>query len=111
MAMFPFFRQNKPRQFDYRPRFFDPEAEAREKRKREVLGENYMENYYPKEECPKKNSSDLDDDYIPGRYLQDLRIRRGIIADRRAQEKKRMTMTRIILFIVLLALVVWWLYF
>lgn len=34
----------KPRQFDYKPRYFDPEKEARQERRRELLGERYDEN-------------------------------------------------------------------
>ena len=33
-----FFYTPKPRQFDYRPRYYDPEKEAREKRREELLG-------------------------------------------------------------------------
>lgn len=36
-----FFNQRKPRGFNYRPRYYDPETEAREERKKIVLGEKY----------------------------------------------------------------------
>lgn len=34
----------KPRQFDYKPRYYDPQKEAREERRKELLGERYDEN-------------------------------------------------------------------
>ncbi len=38
---FTFFRLPSVRKFDYKPRYFDPEKEKREARKREILGDSY----------------------------------------------------------------------
>ena len=45
MLINPLMRTRKPRQFEYKPRHFDPEQEAREARKREVLGADYQKAY------------------------------------------------------------------
>ena len=45
MLINPLMRTRKPRQFEYKPRYFDPEQEAREARKREVLGADYQKAY------------------------------------------------------------------
>lgn len=45
-----FFKHRKPRGFNYQPRFYDPDAEAREERKKIVLGERYK--------APQKNAPD-----------------------------------------------------
>ncbi len=89
MSMFGFsaFKTRKPRDFDYRPRYFDPEKEAREERRREVLGE--------------KAFDDGDKEYKPGMYIGELRMRRGIIADRRQRAKSRAGSMRLVIFIVL----------
>lgn len=52
MALFSFYNQRKPRQFDHKPIYWDPHKEAREERvsriKREMgLEEESLENYKP----------------------------------------------------------------
>jgi hypothetical protein len=39
MALFKFFHTPKPRGFNYKPIYFDPEQEEREKRRRKYSGE------------------------------------------------------------------------
>ncbi len=55
MLKFTAFRTQKPRQFNYIPRFYDPEKEAREERRKQVLG-----------------ISDVDEggEYTPGKYIR-----------------------------------------
>ena len=58
------FRQ-KPREFNYRPRYFDPEQEARDERKREILGDEAVDGHEGAEE------------YRPGQYIRQRKMRRG----------------------------------
>lgn len=50
MSFFSFFQARKPRQFDYTPRYYDPQKEAREERIRQIEAEIAAEKgEYPKE--------------------------------------------------------------
>ena len=93
---FSFMRMPKPRQFEYRPRHYDPVEEERLARKRELLGEDYT-------------GEAVDGDYKPGQYIRQLRIRRGIIADREKKQKRQRRSLRSIVMLVLLAAFAWWL--
>lgn len=97
---FKFFHAPKPRQFDYIPRYYSPEKEEREERKKTVLGENYKDAY--ENEGEKK-------EYEPGQFVNQVRIRRGIIADRERVEKKRMRTLRALVFLILLIAIGYWL--
>lgn len=73
-----FFRQRKPRGFNYTPRYYDPEAEAREERKKIVLGEKYKA---PGEERA---------DYVPGSYVrQSVSARRGMHAAETMRKRRK----------------------
>lgn len=84
-----FFRR-KPRQFNYSPRYYDAEAEAREERKRLILGEDYDKDY----------KAD-DKGYTPGKYIRRAQVHRmkGNVS---TKDKGRNIMVRLIIFIVLL---------
>lgn len=89
----------KPRQFDYKPRYYDQEQERREQRKRELLGADYQEKY--------KTEEQRKADYVPGRYLRDsIKVRRGIGSS--AKDNSSMGL-RIVVIIIALALAAWWL--
>ena len=91
---FSFFHKPKPRSFEYKPRFYDPVEEEREARKRELLGENY---------------AGKDEEYRPGQYIKQMRIRRGIIANREKSERRQRRTLRSIIMLVLLVAFAWWL--
>lgn len=61
--------KRRPNQFNYIPRYFDPEKERREARRRELRGE----------------SSNDDTPYTPGKYIRTVREAR---AERKAQQKQ-----------------------
>ena len=86
-----FFYTPKPRQFDYRPRYYDPEQEAREKRREELLGVR-----------PSGDGA-----YVPGEMLRRRRMQRMMESEagaaRRARKKKG---SMLFLLVVLAALVV-----
>lgn len=88
------FRVPKPRAFEYQPRHYDPAAEERETRKRALLGDDY--------------ESAEAGEYRPGQYIGDLRIRRGIIADRQRSERKQRRTLRSLIMLVLLGVMAWW---
>lgn len=90
--MAKFFNTPKPRQFDYRPRYYDPEKEARDKRREEILGKR----------AP-------DGEYVPGEMLRNRQMKRMIAADegRHTKRKKGSTLMLIILLVLLGLAVVW----
>ena len=89
----PFFRQRKPRGFNYAPRYYDPEKEAREERKKIVLGEKYK--------APDEDSKD----YVPGSYIRlSVSARRGAHAADTMKKRRRKTQ-RIPVLLALLAVV------
>ena len=61
--------KKRPNQFNYIPRYFDPEKERREARRRELRGE----------------SSNDTTEYTPGKYIRTVREAR---AERKAQQKQ-----------------------
>ena len=88
----------KPRQFDYRPRYFDPEQERREQRKRELLGVDYKEKHMTEEE--RKAA------YVPGKYLRDnIKVRRGIGTSARNNSSAGL---RVVVIVILLGFAAWW---
>ena len=95
-VMAKFFYTPKPRQFDYKPRYYDPEKEAREQRRRELLGERDITT---------------DDDYVPGDLLRHRKMQRMIAADNSsAKRKKSSSFILLIAVLVLLVLAVAWVF-
>ncbi len=89
-----FFKRAKPRQFEYKPRYYDPEKEAREQRRRELCGEDPEEG---------KNG-----EYKPGQYIRrDMLARRGI-GQRGRRTKSTMNVTRTVLALLCLGAIVLW---
>ena len=84
-----FFKCPKPRQFNYKPLYYDPKKEEWEEKKRRVLGEEALADEDKKQEK-----------YVPGSYIQKARLNR-ITAE---PEKKQKQNTFIIRFIIVLAL-------
>ena len=97
MIKFTAFRTQKPRQFTYIPRHYDPEKERREERRRELLGER-------DEPLP-------EGEYKPGQYLlRSIAVRRG--TDRSLSKRHNPSRPlRIVIVIVLLFLALWWVLF
>ena len=88
----------KPRQFDYRPRYYDLETERREQRKKELLGVDYREKHMTPEERAKN--------YVPGKYLRNnIKMRRGIGNSRRNSSS---TVIRLVLVLFFCGLLIWW---
>jgi len=92
---FGFIHTPKPRAFEYRPRHYDPVQEEREIRKQELLGDDYVR----KDE----------EEYRPGQYIKQLRIRRGIIANREKKQRRQRRTLRSLIFLILLIAFAWWL--
>lgn len=94
MIKFTAFRTQKPRQFNYIPRHYDPEQERREERRRELLG-------YRADDLP-------EGEYKPGQY-----VRRSVSARRGTDNSlsRRHSPSRplkLIIFMLLLGVAVWW---
>lgn len=89
-----FFYTPKPRQFSYKPRFYDPEKEAREKRREELLGVRPAEGEV----------------YVPGELLRRRRMQR-MMEDATAARRKKQKGSGLLLvaFIVLLIVAFLWL--
>lgn len=85
-----FFKVNRPRQFNYTPRYYDPEKEARAQRRKELLGED------PLADAPQG-------EYKPGQYIRhSVAARRGSIVTRKHERKPGGG--RVLIFVLLLVL-------
>lgn len=93
LSFLPF--RAKPRRFDYKPLYFDPEKEAREERKKQVLGESYT----------RINQDNASQEYIPGEFIREIKIRRGVIASQDRGSKIRGSSIRLLVFVVLVGIV------
>lgn len=95
-----FFSQRKPRGFNYKPRFYDPDAEEREARKRVVLGEKYV-------------SKEADENYVPGSMIRrHVATRRGGVADTMHKRRKKTASIPILIAVLaLLGYLIWMWYF
>lgn len=94
-----FFSQRKPRGFSYKPRFYDPDAEEREERKRVVLGDRY--------------ESKSEAEYVPGSLIREhVSSRRGGVADAmRKRRKKTASIPILVAVLVVIGYLVWRWYF
>jgi len=101
MIGFTAFKTRKPREFNYRPRYYDPEQEAWEGRKKEVRADREMLG---------DTFKDSDEEYVPGQYVRQIRIRRGVTARRMAEKKNKAGNVRIIILIVLSLALLWWVF-
>lgn len=72
----------KPRQFEYKPRHWDPEAEEREERRRILLGAEYGEGVYK-----------------PGMYIREKRLKRMQERDRDRARRRKSGVIRTVIFL------------
>ncbi|MEG1607152.1 MAG: hypothetical protein RR931_06140 [Mucinivorans sp.] len=84
MLGFSFGGTRKPRQFEYKPRYWDPEKEAREERRRQILGEDYTS----------------DNGHKPGMLILEGRLRRMQHAER-TKRGSRTVLLRTAIFVIL----------
>ena len=110
-----FFSQRKPRGFNYRPRYYDPDAEAREERKKIVLGERYRSPEQRVKDAAKAAGEDVsEENYVPGSIVREhVAARRNIHAADAVRKHRRKTRSVPVLLgiLVLIALIVYMLYF
>lgn len=85
-----FGHRKKPRTFGYKPRHFDPEFEAREDRKRAILGTEYCEG-----------------EYRPGLLIREGRMKRMQSNNVRAQKASKVTLIRTAIFVGLVFGILW----
>ena len=89
----------KPRQFDYKPRYFDPEKERREIRKKQMFGVDHDERHL----CDEERRAA----YVPGKYLHSsIKTRRGIGSTK--VQNKRKSGLALMLVLVVIGLATWW---
>ncbi len=79
-------KRQKPRQFNYKPRFFDLESE-------EMAAAKMAKGIYDEEDAKK---------YVPGSYIKNRRAKRMVIDENNNLQKRRSMMVRAIIFLVLL---------
>ncbi|WP_294591879.1 hypothetical protein [uncultured Rikenella sp.] len=72
----------KPRQFEYKPRYWDPEAEERKTRRRMILGDDYAEG-----------------EYRPGMYIRERRLLRMQEQERERAQRQKRNSIRTVLFL------------
>ncbi len=113
-----FFSQRKPRGFNYTPRYYDPEAEEREQRKRIVLGDKYRtpaQRARDEAAAAGETEGAPAEEYVPGSFLREhIAARRGSAhaADvMRRRRKKTRSVPVLIGMLIIIALIVWMLYF
>ena len=83
----------KPRQFEYKPRYWDPDAEAREARRRMILGDDYAEG-----------------EYRPGMYIRERRLLRMQEREHDRSERNRRVAIRTVLFLAGVVVVLYLMY-
>lgn len=81
----------KARQFEYQPRYYDAQQEAREARRRAILGQQYVED---------------DNSHKPGMLIRQGRLRRMQHAQR-TQKSSRSTLLRAAIFVILVFGALW----
>ncbi len=110
-----FFSQKKPRGFNYIPRYYDPEAEAREDRKKIVLGERYRTPAERKRDEARAAGEEVGaENYVPGNFLREhIAARRGAHASdtMRKRRKKVASIPVLVGILALIVLIVWMMYF
>lgn len=106
MIGFTAFKTRKPREFNYRPRFYDPEQEAWEERKKEVRAAQGILN----DKYTESATSGDSDGYVPGQYVRQVRIRRGAVARRQNRGRNRSGMTRLLIIFALAFLMALWIF-
>ncbi|MDR2883150.1 MAG: hypothetical protein LBU98_05170 [Alistipes sp.] len=109
-----FFSQRKPRGFNYRPRYYDPDAEERENRKKIVLGDRYRTPAQRKADAARAAGEDAPDNYVPGAYLREhISARRGAHASDVMRKRRRKTQSIPVRIVILAAIVffIWMFYF
>ena len=111
-----FFSQRKPRGFNYLPRYYNPEAEAREDRKKIVLGDKYRSPAQRANDEARAAGTDVvEENYVPGSFLREhiASRRRNLHAADVMRKRRRKTRNVYVLLgmLVLIVLIVWMLYF
>ncbi len=110
-----FFSQRKPRGFNYRPRYYDPDAEAREERKKIVLGEKYRSPAQRERDAAQAAGEQVEPEkYVPGSILREhVASRRGSHAADvvRRRRKKTHSIPVLLGMLALIGLIVWMMYF
>lgn len=111
-----FFNQRKPRGFNYTPRYYDPDADEREERKKIVLGEKYRSpTQRERDKAVDEGKEVPDENYVPGAFLREhIAARRGSAhaADvMRKRRRKTRSVPVLIGMLALIALIAWMLYF
>ncbi len=100
MALLPFYKQRKPRQFNHQPIYWDPRKEELQERERRIRRELGMEK--------------MDEGYKPqikGKFVEGTKHLRKSVEkgdDRRSREYKSF---RLILILVVMGVILWILFF
>ncbi len=123
MLKLSFFKTPKPRQFEYRPRYYDPEKEAREERRRELLGDRADDKHGYRHDdkhddglgdVPGNSSGDGpggEYKYKPGQYIRrDMAYRRGLGTRKEQLQRKRTGPMRLFIVLLLLGVALWWIF-
>ncbi len=94
---------------------YDPEAEAREERKKIVLGEKYRSPEQRKLDAARAAGEDVgEENYVPGSYLREhISARRGAHAadTMRKRRRKAQSIPVLVAILAIICFVVWMLYF
>ena len=100
MFKFTAFKTQKPREFKYRPRYYDPEKEAREERRKEL---RLMRGLPDEPSVGVENKG-----YIPGQYIESRRSHR--VATQR-QTSSTGAKLKLLMLIGAVAVLLYWIFF
>lgn len=95
------FRTPKPRGFSYKPRYYDPDKEAREERRRELYA---MRGETPPEDKEANKSGEATKGgYRPGQYIEAKRESRIMANSSDARKSSRSKIMTLIVVVMILA--------
>lgn len=88
----------KPKKFNYTPRFYDPEKERREQRRRELLGADAV--------SPDDKTKT---EYTPGQFIRESQMARRGYGRRASKDKAKRVSTAVSVGVLVLLLLLWYL--
>lgn len=91
-----FFSQRKPKAFDYKPRYYDPEKERRDQRRRELCG--------PDAQAPQQ-------EYKPGMYVRNHVRDNRMYRISKDRDRRRNSSLRLAVILVLLVALAYLMFF
>ncbi len=110
MAIPSFFKQNKPRGFNYIPRYYDPVKEELEQRRRELARERAAKQAASAETTTENKSSSAETAEDAARQPYRTKIMRGDMKNyfpRRHEKIRKQSSIRLVVILIIIALLIY----